>query len=732
MADPTGVTGTPGVRAAVVGPFSGPRAAWGELLERGAAAHAEVHWDLHDDRGEATAARSVAEAVVADGRYALVVGHFNSAGARAALPVYRAAGLPVLLPLATAPKLLAGTAGEALRWCPDDLAQLAALREEIRWAGHTHLAVADDGSTYGAVLAQLLLVLPEDTLRVTAAEPGSAITATALVVCGTHAGAAREARARRKAGFEGALYFTDDCAVDEFAELLGDVAGEAFVARLHGGAAAQVDSAFAAAAGALASAPSHAGPDVLAALRAHPGRSFTAEGEPVLGPSGAGWEVTPVAAPGVPDTEAALAVPAVPAVPAVSAEEHRGKAYDVLVIGAGVVGAATADVLARQGLRVGMTAPSAADPAATTHSGGLVRAFDADPVLRGLALRSHDLSWGLTDGGPIPNGHRRTGSLVLLGDADLPEAEKGIAELTGEGVEAVLLTPGELRTRFPGMASHDVAGAVWEPAGGYAEPATAARGYRDRACAHGAVVLPGRVRRIEREGTDLVRIVLEQGEITARAVVLAAGPGTPGIRGHRLSAGVPADLSGENERAWRSLEPLPGTGTGTGTSAAAEAVAAPRTKRIRYAFFRHAGSQGLPAVADLVTGVWGRPQLTGPAAGGYLVGRPVDEWDVPSGGGDAITPEQAEHIREGAAHRWPWLAEAEFLSGRHGVDLYTRDGRPFLGRQSPDSRIVLAAGWSGSGFKTAPAAAEQVAAHVLDALGRETPGPQAPGSDGLA
>lgn len=275
-------------RAAVVGPFSGPRAAWGELLKRAAAAHDGVHWELHDDRGEAPAARAAAEAIVADGRYALVIGHFNSAGARAALPVYRAAGLPVLLPLATAPRLLAGLPGAALRWCPDDLTQMAELRSAIGRAGHERMAVTDDGSAYGMVLAQLLLALPGAAPQVSAADDA----ATALVVCGTHVGAARIARARREAGFAGAFYFTDDCAVAEFGELLGDATGQAFVARLRGGAPARVEAAFAAAARALAAVPGARGQDLLAAVRAHADRQFTQEGEPE--PPGAGWEVAPV------------------------------------------------------------------------------------------------------------------------------------------------------------------------------------------------------------------------------------------------------------------------------------------------------------------------------------------------------------------------------------------------------------------------------------------------------
>ncbi|MER5201896.1 FAD-dependent oxidoreductase [Streptomyces sp. NPDC002825] len=697
-------------RGAVVGPFSGPRAAWGEHLERAAERYGTaVNWELYDDRGEAETARQIAEAVVAEGRHALVVGHFNSAGAAAALPVYRAAGLPVLLPLATTPDLLADSAGTLLRWCPDDRAQAADLLASVREAGHTRAAVTHDGSAYGERLALLVreasavarpalpsgAVVSDGSGPATGAVPVPAALAeaplldvldvdgpgardvTALVVCGTHVGAARVGREWRAAGFEGTFWFTDDCAVDEFAELLGPPAGAASVARMRGGPEAHVDAAFAAATAALSEDAGRTGRTLLAAVRAHADRGFTALGEPEAG--SVGWDFVPVPA---------VSVPEASVVPPRTAGRH-GRAYDVIVVGAGVVGAATASVLARHGARVALVAPmDGRQDHATAWSGGLVRSFEADPYLRGLALRSHHLAWGPAALAPGPYGFMTTGSLVLCGEADLEQAEKGVAELNGAGVPAELLEPDVLGARFPGLSVDGVTAAVWEPEAGYADPPRTARVYRDRALAHGARLLPARVRALDAPpGADRVRVLLEPGgPVEAYAVVLAAGGGTGEIAGHRLSG---ADAG--------------------------------RTKAIRYGFFHHPATAGLPTVVDMVSGVWGRPQLTGEAAGGYMAGRPVDEWDLPPGGLATLTDEHVAYIRQGGAARWPWLADpaTRFLGGRQGVDLYTPHSRPHLGRERADSRIVLATGWSGAGFKTAPAAAELAAAEALDVLGGE-------------
>jgi glycine/D-amino acid oxidase-like deaminating enzyme len=680
-------------RVAVVGPFSGPRAAWGELLRHAAArqTHPWLRWDFHDDRGDAAAGATVAAAVVARGGYDAVIGHFNSMGARAALPLYRAAGLPVVLPLATAPGLLDGSAGSALRWCPTDHGQAPALCADAAARGHRRLLVTDDGSEYGARLATVFTDLPGQppglSVERPATDDGPPPPEAAIVVCGTHFGAARTVRRLRQTGFTGQLYVTDDCAVDEFAELAGPAGHGARVARLRGGAPARVTAAFTTLATALRTRPvSGGGDDLLTALRTTAGFDFTPDGDPVTSTPGDGWEVTPV-----PRHHPTTHHPTT----------HHTPDYDVIVIGAGVVGSATAAALAAAGRRVAVTLPSAERPGATDFSGGLVRAYEPDPVQRALAIRSTTLLWSRThpatpdgDGPHVP--FHRTGSLVLLGTEDLAEARTGVAELTAAGIEAHLLSPGQVHDRFPDMTVDDLAGAVWEPAGGHAHPPTVARTHLDLALRDGATALPGTVQQVA-TGPDGVRVTLDSGTITARVAVLAAGAGTPAIAGHRLSAGQPSPHPGSRPRL--------------------------RTKRIRYAFFDRAGRR-LPAVSDLVTGMWGRPQPDGPAAGGFLAGRPVEEWDVPADGGDELTTDQIEHIRTGVSRRWPWIADAPCLGGRFGVDLYSDEG-PVLGAEPENSPLVMATAWSGAGFKTAPAAAAQAAADAL-ALLEQHPRPAGP------
>jgi glycine/D-amino acid oxidase-like deaminating enzyme len=240
------------------------------------------------------------------------------------------------------------------------------------------------------------------------------------------------------------------------------------------------------------------------------------------------------------------------------------------------------------------------------------------------------------------------------------------------GIEAHLIGPAEIRERWRGIAVDDVAGGVWEPGGGYTASLAAASAFCARALRLCAESWYGWVTGVSPHERG-VRVETEWGPVTARTAVIATGSGVPDLRTR--------------------------SGAAIGPSA--------RVKRIRYGYFDARG-QRLPAVADLVTGMWGRPNVEGES---YLTGRPVEEWDVPPSGGDSLTPEEVSYIRSGAVRRWPWLADADYLGGRFGTDLYGGDG-PLLGSVCADLPIVAAGVFSGSGVRSAPAAAEQVAAAV--------------------
>jgi branched-chain amino acid transport system substrate-binding protein len=205
------------LRVAVPGPQSGPRAAYGELIRKavaGLGSLPQLEIRLLDDKAEPTVAARVAAAIVKDG-IDVVVGHFNSDCARAAMPVYQAAGVPLLLPASTASGLADGRS--VFRLCADESRQAEAI--VALWRGTLHgrrPSVWSDGSAYAIRLCQQLETAFGSTLP-DAPQPDDIGAAKGAVVayCGSHV-AVLERFAEEGSHWPGTAVCCDDCFVDEF------------------------------------------------------------------------------------------------------------------------------------------------------------------------------------------------------------------------------------------------------------------------------------------------------------------------------------------------------------------------------------------------------------------------------------------------------------------------------------------------------------------------------------
>lgn len=146
-------------RIGIAGPFSGPRKEYGALLEDAArSALAEISSTqgggfsivIADDAADPITARKAATTLINDG-CRVVVGHFNSDAARAAGPLYRQAGVALLLPAATGDGL-ASQIG-AFRLCAPDHAQVRSLAGACT---RGQIALIHDDTAYAARLVQAL------------------------------------------------------------------------------------------------------------------------------------------------------------------------------------------------------------------------------------------------------------------------------------------------------------------------------------------------------------------------------------------------------------------------------------------------------------------------------------------------------------------------------------------------------------------------------------------------
>src|SRR5262249_10242425 len=124
------------------------------------------------------------------------------------------------------------------------------------------------------------------------------------------------------------------------------------------------------------------------------------------------------------------------------------------------------------------------------------------------------------------------------------------------------------------------------------------------------------------------------------------------------------------------------------------------------AVVRHPPGDGATlACIDSMTQTYFRPESGAQATlvGGFVGPRRTDPDDVPA----TAQARELTGLVGAAAHRVPSLADGGIAAGITGVYDMTPDARPMLGEVRPG--LILAAGFSGMGFKISPAVGEGLA-----------------------
>jgi sarcosine oxidase subunit beta len=187
---------------------------------------------------------------------------------------------------------------------------------------------------------------------------------------------------------------------------------------------------------------------------------------------------------------------------------------DVAVVGAGVVGLATARELQRRGARVAVFERRGIGAGASGVQPGGVRRQWGTPIACRLARESAAF-YARADEllePRVPLGFRRCGYLfVAHSERALERLRANVAVQNAEGVPSRVVSPAEAAELVPGLETGSLAGACW----------CAEDGYFDR---------PQGVVEAFAEGLDVrIGAVASVDELAADAVVVAAGVDTPAL-----------------------------------------------------------------------------------------------------------------------------------------------------------------------------------------------------------
>ena len=350
-------------------------------------------------------------------------------------------------------------------------------------------------------------------------------------------------------------------------------------------------------------------------------------------------------------------------------ELPRSTRYDAVVIGAGLIGLASALRARRRGLSV-LVVDRATEPGAGASgvaAGMLAPVTEADfgeegPLRVNLAGRERWPSFAaeLEEQSGLPTGYRESGALVVAADRDDAEALRRLQDFQRTlGLEVDWLPASRCRRLEPGLSPR-IAGGILAPQDGSADP-------RATGAALAAVVeelsLGTEVKAIEHDGVRVTGVRTTAGRIDCGQVVVAAG-------------------------AW---------------SAALAPGAAPPVRPVKGQILELRARGAMPDPLERVVRT-PRCYMVARGDGRLVLGATVEE----QGFDTTVTADGVYRLLEAAWEVLPEVGELELVAARAGLRPGTPDNAPVVGPGELEG-LVWATGHWRNGVLLAPLTADVVA-----------------------
>ncbi len=355
-------------------------------------------------------------------------------------------------------------------------------------------------------------------------------------------------------------------------------------------------------------------------------------------------------------------------------------AYDFVVVGAGIAGAATAHHLKRGGAkRVLLVERGDAASGGPGKSAAIMRQSDSTPLLVRLAMRSIVMLREAERELGQRAGLAEVGSTILYSADMLEGAKRNFAMQRSLGVVNAWADGLGFPDVLPDVNPEGVAATVHEPHGGYADPVQATEAYVAAFQRAGGEYRPrAPVRRLLGDATRITGVELDDGDVAAGVVINAAGPWAKPLA---ESVGLPMPMRSvrEQDTVWQipAGRPIPRTSI----------------------------SNGVDAI-----------YLRGLGENRFIIGRgfPKRYFDVdpynykPTADADFVAD-----VQRRAEHRFPPFAGMRLLEAYAALYDVTPDWYPFVGPRAGVAGYADFSGGSGHGFKIAPAIGAELAQWLL-------------------
>ena len=356
---------------------------------------------------------------------------------------------------------------------------------------------------------------------------------------------------------------------------------------------------------------------------------------------------------------------------------------DVVIVGGGIEGAAAAWALSQRGVtNVVVAERNTVGSGMTGKSSGIVRCHYGVSSLAAMAavgLEVFEKAQDFLGDHALDIGFRQTGYVVGVGEGDADSLRKSLAAQRAVGVQTEEIDAVEVARLWPLADLSPFETFAWEARGGYGDAYQTAQAFAVSARAAGVRILQGtNVTGLLIERDKVVGVRLADGaEITADTVVVATGVWTtPFLAPYGID--VPIRVVRE-----QLVTINPGVEIGD-----------------------------VPVFSDLVSLQYIRPELGGEVLFGNSDLSDVEDAD-PDDYLNRATEAFVDRTVERVGTRFPGFTDAAITGSYAGCYDVTPDWNPVISRTDVEG-LVVAAGFSGHGFKIAPAVGRLIADLVVD------------------
>jgi glycine cleavage system aminomethyltransferase T/glycine/D-amino acid oxidase-like deaminating enzyme len=363
----------------------------------------------------------------------------------------------------------------------------------------------------------------------------------------------------------------------------------------------------------------------------------------------------------------------------------------VVVVGGGIVGASTAYHLAKLGVKdVVLLEQGKLTCGTTWHAAGLVGQTRATRNATRMSRYGIDLYASLEKETGLATGWKRCGSVNVAKTPErLLSIKRQMARARSFGIEFEFISPAEAGKMVPILRTDDLAGAVWIPGDGKANPTDLTQSLAKGARMQGATIfegikvigvttVAGRVTGVTWKSED------NEGAIVCETIVNCAGQWS---RAFGRSAGVNVPLYAA-EHFYLVTKKIPGV------------------------------TPDMPVIRDPDGYLYYKEEVGGLVMGGFEPkAKPWNVDPIPEGFEFQLLAEDWDHfeiLMTNAIHRTPCLETAEVKLLLNGPESFTLDGNFILGEAPELAGFFVCAGFNSAGIANAGGAGKLIAEWIVE------------------